>query len=71
MEEEAKAIEQEAHRLLGEYKYQEAADLFYRVANSYRKFGKHHPAALCLASAASCWAIKAGDQPFYHAAVDY
>ena len=71
MEQEVKLIEKEAHRLLEEHKYQQAADLFYRVANSYQKFGKHHPAAMCLASAASCWALKAGEQTFYQAAREY
>ncbi len=71
MEQEVKLIEKEAHRLLEEHKYQQAADLFYRVANAYQKFGKHHPAAMCLASAASCWALSSGEATFYNAARDY
>lgn len=71
MDQETKSIEKEAHRLLEEHKYQEAADLFYRLAKSYQKFEKHHPAAMCLASAASCWAMKAGEHTLYQAARDY
>ncbi len=71
MEQEVKSIEKEAHRLLEEHKYPEAAEMFYRVANAYLKFEKHHPAAMCLASAASCWALRAGEQTFYYAARDY
>jgi len=71
MDQEVKSIEKEAHDLLEEHKYQEAAELFSRVASSYQKFGKHHEAAMCLASAASSWALKAGEQTFYSAARDY
>ena len=71
MELEGKTIEKEAHRLREEHKYQEAAELFQRMADSYKEYGKHHPAAMCLASAAGCWALKAGETTFYHAARDY
>jgi hypothetical protein len=71
MDQETKSIEKEAHRLLEEHKYQDAAELFYRVANAYKRVEKHHETAMCLASAASCWTMKAGEQTFYHAARDY
>ncbi len=71
MEPEVNSIEKEAHRLREEHQYQEAAELFQRMAGFYKEYGQHHPAAMCLASAASCWALKAGETTFYHAARDY
>lgn len=71
MDQETKSIEKEAHRLLEEHKYHEAAELFYRAANAYRRVEKYHQTAMCLASAASCWALKAGENTFYQAARDY
>jgi hypothetical protein len=64
-------LEQEAHRLLSEKKYDEAAEFFYRAARAYQEVKNHQAAALCFASAAGCWAAKCGEQPYYNAAKDY
>jgi hypothetical protein len=66
-----KSIEKEAHRLLEEKEYQEAARLFRQVADSHIKDGQHQQSALCFALAASCWALKAGEKTFYNAATMY
>ena len=71
MEDDVKLIEKEAHSLLGDHKYHEAADLFYRAAKDYQKQGYHRPAAMCLASAAGSLAMRAGEQTYYQAARDY
>jgi len=71
MSDEVKSIEKEAHRLLDEQNYAEANQLFHQAANAYRKSDKHHEAALNLASAASCWALKSGENLFFNAAKDY
>lgn len=71
MTEDIKSLEKEAHRLLEEKKYQEAAESFSRVAGSYEEDGQQHQAALCFALAASCWAIRSGEKTFYSAATMY
>ena len=71
MRDDIKSIEKEAHRLLEEKEYQEAAELFCRVAGSHKEEGQHQQAALCFAFAASCWALKAGEKTFYNAATMY
>jgi len=68
---EVKSIEKEAHRLLDEQKYEEAVELLYRAAASYKKLNKHHESALCYASAAGSWTLKSGEQTFYRACLDY
>jgi hypothetical protein len=71
MTEDIKSLEKEAHRLLDEKEYQEAAELFFRVAGSYKEGRYHQQAALCFAFAASSWALKAGEKTFYNAATMY
>jgi hypothetical protein len=71
MTDDIKSIEKEAHRLLEEKEYPEAAELFCRVAASYKEGRHHQQAALCFAFAASCWALKAGEKTFYNAAAMY
>ncbi|OGX16783.1 MAG: hypothetical protein A3K83_04670 [Omnitrophica WOR_2 bacterium RBG_13_44_8b] len=71
MTDDIKSIEKEAHRLLEEKEYQKAAGLFYQVADTYIKGRQYQQAALCLAQAAGCWALKAGEKSFYNAAAMY
>ncbi len=71
MADDIKSIEKEAHRLLEEKEYPEAAELFCRVAASYKEGRQHQQAALCFALAASCWALNAGEKTFYNAATMY
>ncbi|MBF0618649.1 MAG: hypothetical protein HQL19_00615 [Candidatus Omnitrophica bacterium] len=72
MPNDVSAIEKEAHRLLDEQHYGDASKLFVQAAGIHQGQGKHQSAALCFSSAASCWALKAGDKTFFHyAALNY
>ncbi len=71
MFQDAKLTERDAQKLLDEQKFEEAAAVYYRLTKDHQGAGQHHPAAMCLASAASCWARKAGESSFYQAARDY
>ncbi|KPK96904.1 MAG: hypothetical protein AMJ95_11845 [Omnitrophica WOR_2 bacterium SM23_72] len=71
MMDDIRPIEKEAHRLLEDNEYQKAAGLFYQVADAYIQNRQHQQAAFCLAQAASCWALKAGEKTFYNAATMY
>lgn len=66
------SIEKEARILLDKQEYQQASKLFAHAAELYTKNKQHKEAALCFASAASCWQIKAGEQMLtYRAATLY
>ena len=71
MEKELSALEQEAFSFLGREKFEEAYKLFIKVAEMYRARKNHKQAALCAASAASCWALRSGEKSFYNAATAY
>ncbi|MFH0877569.1 MAG: ion channel [Candidatus Omnitrophota bacterium] len=45
--------------------------LFKKAAQIYRTKGLHKESAMCFASAASCWAAKAGEKPFFQSAANY
>ena len=64
-------LEKQAHESLAKYNYDEAYRSYYRAAYIYSKKANHAQAALCFASAASCWAKKSGENTFYNAAVSY
>lgn len=64
-------LEKEAHALLEQEKASEAYILFKRAGDIYRKNREHKEAALCLASAASCWALKSGEKTFYNSSLAY
>lgn len=66
--EHATALEREAHQLHSEQKTQEAFNLFDEAASLYSQAGEHLKAALCYASAATCWNIRTGWQPLRNAA---
>lgn len=68
---EPKLLEKEAHSHLSEGNFEEAFKLFRRIAETYRNQGNHKQAALCFASAASCWSKKSGEKTFYNAATSY
>ncbi|MEW6170866.1 MAG: ion channel [Candidatus Omnitrophota bacterium] len=71
MDSDSKLLEKQAHAYLSEGKLEEAYNLFRKVANFYKNNGQNKEAALCFASAASCWSIKSGEKLFYNAALSY
>jgi tetratricopeptide (TPR) repeat protein len=71
MDKEVKKLEEEAYAYLAQDKFEEAYRLFIKVAGIYKSSGNHKQAALCFASAASCWNIKLGEKTFYNAASSY
>ncbi len=68
MLEPAIALERNAHRLRSEQKTEEAFSAFDEAGNLYRDAGEHLKAAVCFASAATCWNIRTGWQPLRNAA---
>lgn len=69
---DVKSVENEAYRFLSEDDHLEASKLFSKAGTSYQECGDHQQAAFCFASAASCWAQKAGEKAlFYYAATCY
>ena len=60
--------EREAHQFKSEGKIQEAFIAFDEAALLYGRSNEHLKAALCFASAASCWNIHTGIQPLRNAA---
>ena len=68
---EAKLLEKEAYELLLKQHFQESFNLFTRAAEIYKRQGNHQNAAICYASAASCWSKKSGEKTFYNAALSY
>lgn len=64
-------LEKEAHELLAQEKNSEAYSLFKKAGDIYRQRGEHKEAALCLASAASCWALKSGEKIFHNSSLAY
>ncbi|MBF0477879.1 MAG: two pore domain potassium channel family protein [Candidatus Omnitrophica bacterium] len=71
MAEDITAIEQKAHILIGEHKYQEAGDLYYQAAKVLQKEEKHSRAAICLAASASSLALIFGERTFHRIASLY
>ncbi|MBN3038541.1 MAG: hypothetical protein JW869_03900 [Candidatus Omnitrophica bacterium] len=71
MEKDPKVLEEKACDFLVEEKYSEAFTFYKRAANAYKGQNKHKQAALCFASAASCWSKKSGEKIFYSAAKAY
>jgi len=71
MHADPKLLEEQAYSHLSEEDFQEAFKLFRRVAEVYRSQGNHKQAALCFASAATCWSKKSGEKTFHNAAVSY
>lgn len=71
MDIDPKTLEQQAHSFLTQDKFNEAFSLFKEAANIYRHQGNNKQAALCFASAASCWSIKSGEKTFYNSASCY
>jgi tetratricopeptide (TPR) repeat protein len=71
MEKDPGLLEKDAHDLMAEEKFDEAYRLFRQAGNIYKKQGNHQAAALCFASAASCWALKSEERTFYNSAIAY
>ena len=71
MDDEPKLLEREAYDFLGQDKLEESYALFKKAAQEYRKAGNSKQAAICYASAASCWCKKSGERTFYNAALSY
>lgn len=68
---DSQLLEKGAHDCLCQQRFGEAYTMFCKAAQSYQAEGNHTQAAFCFASAASCWARKAGEHLFYNAAVCY
>jgi len=64
----ALALERQAHELRSEGKTEEAFAAFDEAATLYQSLKEHLKAALCFASAATCWNIRTGWQPLRNAA---
>lgn len=64
-------LEKEAHSFLSENNCEEAFRLFKKAAEAHRDRGDYKQAALCFASAASCWSRKSEEKTFYNAALAY
>jgi hypothetical protein len=71
MNKDPKALEEQAFSLLSQGKFEEAYKAYSEAATSYRAEKNHTQAALCFASAASCWSIKSGEKTFFKAARAY
>jgi hypothetical protein len=71
MEDQAKFLEKEAYLSLSQEKFEEAYRLFRIAAQIYKRKKNHKQAALCFASAASCWSKRAGERAFYKSALSY
>ncbi|MCM8786762.1 MAG: ion channel [Candidatus Omnitrophica bacterium] len=71
MLENEKVLEEKAHQSLQQQNWKEAYELFKKAANIYREKNNHSQAAVCFASAASCWNIKVGEKTFFNAAEAY
>lgn len=66
--EQAVALEKEAQQLRSQGKIEEAFSAYDGAASLYQEAKEHLKAALCFASAASCWNIRTGLQPLRNAA---
>ena len=64
-------LEKEAHEFLAQGNGREAYRLFKKAGDDYKRRGTHKEAALCLASAASCWALKSGERMFHNSSLAY
>lgn len=66
-----KTLEEQAYKFLYEENFESAFRLFRKAAELYREQGNDQQAALCFASAGSCWSIKSGEKTFSHSASSY
>lgn len=71
IESEPHRLEEQAHTLLAEEKLEDAFRLFRKAARGYESMGSHQQAALCCASAGSCWSKRSGEKAFLNAALAY
>ena len=71
MDKDPKSLEQKAYDFLFQEKFYDAFLLYQKAANIYKARQRHKQAALCFASAASCWSKKSGETTFYNAALSY
>lgn len=68
---EPDVLEKEANEFLAQGNVGQSYILFKKCGDIYKQKGNHKEAALCLASAASCWALKSGEKMFQKAAEAY
>ena len=64
-------LEKEGYEFLTQGKAAEAYESFKKAGGLYREKGAHKEASLCLASAASCWALKSGERMFHNSSLAY
>lgn len=70
-DQDPRLLEQKAYTSLSQERFYEAFTLYQKAANIYKSQKNHNQAALCFASAASCWSKKFGEKTFYNAALSY
>lgn len=71
MNPEHNILEKKANEFLEQEKFGEAYILFKKAADLHKVNRAHKEAALCLASAASCWALKSGERAFHKSSLAY
>jgi hypothetical protein len=71
MHKDPRILEEGAHQVLAEEKFEEAYKLFIKAADAYVATHHHKQAAVCFASAAGCWGIKSGEKAFFNSASAY
>jgi len=71
MSEVKKSTEQQAHDLLEQGNYLEAAELYSQAAKTFQRQDKHDRAAICLAASASSRALILGEKTFHRVALLY
>jgi len=64
-------LEEKAFSSLSQGNFEEAYKLYHDAATHHKKAGNHTQAALCFASAASCWSMRSGEKTFSNAATAY
>jgi len=68
---ESETLEKDAYLSLSQNRFEEAFKLFKKAGEAHKSSGNHKQAALCFASAASCWGKKYGERTFFNAALSY
>lgn len=71
MDKDPKSLEQKAYAAVAEGEFSQAFAFYQQAANIYKSRKNYKQAALCFASAASCWSKKSGEKAFYNAALSY
>ena len=71
MAEDPRTLEQKGYDFLSREDFYQAFISYRKAADIYKSRNNHKQAAICFASAASCWSKKSGEKTFYNAALSY